>query len=92
MLKMAKNFNFCSSEGSSSYCIGHQPLYYHYTILSNIFKTQDGVSRLQSGSPTTKVAKLGQNKSKIAQKTSLSDLVWNPAAVASAINHSIFNE
>ena len=59
-------------------------------IITKVFRTQDGVSISQSGSPTTRVAQISQKMSKLTQETALSDRVGDPTAVTLAINHSIF--
>ena len=55
--------------------IGNKSIYFCEMATTKAFRTQDGVPRSQSGSPTTKMIQIGQNTLKRTQKTKLSDLV-----------------
>ena len=59
-------------------------------IISNVFRAQEGVSRSQSGSSSTKAAQIGPKIVKNHQKSSLSALTGDPMAVKLATNQSIF--
>ena len=63
MSKITKTPMFCSCRGSDSCYISTQPLYLYLFILSEVFRSQEGISRSQNGSPSIKASWIARKKS-----------------------------